>query len=457
MAGRRLTEPRIQYAQTKDGVSIAYTTLGDGPPLVALPAVWEQFSLALQLPHWKNALESLGRGSRLILFDRPGFGLSQRDVTDFSTEANVKALEAVVDALALEEFALFAPMLAGPATITYAVQNPERVTHLILYGTFSNRADVMPEEQLAAFRNLARTDWSAAAQLFGDMTTREVSPEEGLAYGEGFRQSADGENVAKHLSTLVDVDELLPQLKCQTLVIHRREDALMPFSTGQKLAAGIPGAQFVPLEGKVHTWTTGDTTSVVNEVTSFLGRSVAADISSPRTSDAGPADTHTILFTDMEGSTTLADRLGDAAAQDVRRAHNEIVRAALSANGGKEIKHTGDGIMASFATASAALESAIAIQRGVAAHKEANPKSPLGVYVGLNAGEPIAEEDDLYGTSVNLAARICDHAEAGQIVASNVVRELAAGKDFLFADLGETELRGFEDPIKLWELRWEEQ
>ena len=113
--------------------------------------------------------------------------------------------------------------------------------------------------------------------------------------------------------------------------------------------------------------------------------------------------------------------------------------------------------MASFATASAALESAIAIQRGVAAHKEANPKSPLGVYVGLNAGEPIAEEDDLYGTSVNLAARICDHAEAGQIVASNVVRELAAGKDFLFADLGETELRGFEDPIKLWELRWEEQ
>ncbi len=171
---------------------------------------------------------------------------------------------------------------------------------------------------------------------------------------------------------------------------------------------------------------------------------------------------YTILFTDMASSTALTQRLGDAGAQEVRRAHNEIVRAALSANSGSEIKHTGDGIMASFATASSALECAIAIQCGVAEHKQEHPDSPLSVYIGLNAGEPIAEDDpdgrvDLFGTSVNLAKRICDQAEAGQIVASNVVRELAAGKDFLFADLGETELRGFEDPVKLWELRWREQ
>ena len=134
---------------------------------------------------------------------------------------------------------------------------------------------------------------------------------------------------------------------------------------------------------------------------------------------------------------------------------NDIVRSALAANAGTEIKHTGDGIMASFSTASSALNCAIAVQRGVAAHKDENPDSPLAVYVGLNAGEPIAEDDDLFGTSINLAARICDHAEAGQIVAADVVRQLAAGKDFLFSDLGETELRGFEDPVKLWELRWQ--
>jgi adenylate cyclase len=118
--------------------------------------------------------------------------------------------------------------------------------------------------------------------------------------------------------------------------------------------------------------------------------------------------------------------------------------------------------MASFATASSALNAAIAIQRGVAAHKEEHPDSPLGVYVGLNAGEPIAEDDpdgrvDLFGTSVDLAARLVDHAQPGQIVVADVVRQLAAGKDFLFSNLGETELRGFKDPIKLWELRWQEE
>ena len=170
----------------------------------------------------------------------------------------------------------------------------------------------------------------------------------------------------------------------------------------------------------------------------------------------GSADVHTILFTDMEGSTTLAGRLGDEKAQEVRRAHNEIVRAALQANSGSEIKHTGDGIMASFSTASSALDCAIAIQQGVASHKEKHPNSPLGVYIGLNAGEPIAEDDDLFGTSVDLAARLVDHAQPGQIIASDVVRQLAAGKNFLFSDLGEAELRGFEDPVKLWELGWRE-
>ncbi len=194
----------------------------------------------------------------------------------------------------------------------------------------------------------------------------------------------------------------------------------------------------------------GDSEAVAIALEEFLDTS--PDAVGLRTSSGA---VHTILFTDMASSTTLGDQLGDAAAQDIRRAHDTIVRGALSSHAGKEIKHTGDGIMASFTTASAALQSAIAIQQGVAAHVEQNPDSPLAVYIGLNAGEPIAEDRDLFGTSVDLAARICAHADAGQIVASDVVRQLAAGKQFLFADLGETALRGFEDPVKLWEVRWE--
>ena len=218
---------------------------------------------------------------------------------------------------------------------------------------------------------------------------------------------------------------------------------------GRTLAAGIPGARLAPIPDVSEEAQHAETARLTED---FLG----GDREPSASEQPAEADTHTIVFTDMEGSTTLADQLGDAAAQEVRRTHNDIVRAALATHAGNEIKHTGDGIMASFSTASAALDCAIAIQRGVAAHKEEHPDSPLGVYVGLNAGEPIAEDGDLFGTSVDLAARLVDHAQPGQIITSDVVRQLAAGKDFLFADLGETELRGFEDPVKLWELRWQE-
>ncbi len=167
-------------------------------------------------------------------------------------------------------------------------------------------------------------------------------------------------------------------------------------------------------------------------------------------------DVHTILFTDMESSTALTQQLGDAKAQEVRRAHNAIVRDALKNNGGAEIKHTGDGIMASFPVASGALTCSIAIQHAIAAHVEEHTDTPLAVYIGLNAGEPIAEEDDLFGTSVDLAKRICDQAEPGEILVSDVVRQWAAGKEFLFSDRGATELRGFEDPVRLYEVRWRE-
>ena len=132
------------------------------------------------------------------------------------------------------------------------------------------------------------------------------------------------------------------------------------------------------------------------------------------------------------------------------------MREALKAHGGAEIKHTGDGIMASFPSASGALECAVAVQQAVAAHVEQHPEAPLSVYIGLNAGEPIAEEEDLFGTAVDLARRICDQARGGEILASDVVRQLAAGKGFLFADRGETALRGFEDPVRLYEVRWRE-
>ncbi len=164
----------------------------------------------------------------------------------------------------------------------------------------------------------------------------------------------------------------------------------------------------------------------------------------------------TILFTDVEGSTALTQRLGDAKARELLREHERIVREALKGHSGSEVKTMGDGFMASFSSATKALECAIAMQR-VFAERNESAEEPIMVRVGLNAGEPIAEDDDLFGTAVNEAARITAAANGGEILVANVVRELAKGKDFLFADRGETSLRGFEDPVRLFEVRWREQ
>ena len=168
-----------------------------------------------------------------------------------------------------------------------------------------------------------------------------------------------------------------------------------------------------------------------------------------------PEDIHTILFTDVEGSTALIQRLGDAKARELLREHERMVREALKAHGGSEVKTMGDGFMASFSSATKALECAITMQRAFAQRNESG-EEPIMVRIGLNAGEPIAEDEDLFGTVVNEAARITATAKGGEILVSDVVRQLVKGKVFLFADRGETNLKGFDEPVRLYEVRWRE-
>jgi class 3 adenylate cyclase len=206
----------------------------------------------------------------------------------------------------------------------------------------------------------------------------------------------------------------------------------------------------VALEGDIGHPMLGDV-SYIETVIRFLDEGRGQ----PSAAQAPPAaGLVTILFTDIEGSTTLTQHLGDAKAQDLLRSHNTIVREALKAHGGSEIKHTGDGIMASFVSVSGALGCAIAIQRAVAARAEEHPDIPLRVRIGLNAGEPVAEDEDLFGTAVQLAARVCAQAQPGEILIPEGVRHLVAGKGFLFSDRGDVVLRGFEDPVRLYEVRW---
>ncbi len=446
-------EPRNQYATTDDGVSIAYTTTGEGTPLVrtAKPG-YNHIQLQLQDSQSREWFDSLNH--RLVHYDGRNGGLSSAS-EDHRLDALGRDLDAVVQALGLDRFALYGSGGSGPLAITYAATHPSHVSRLILFCTIPDAARDR-DERYETLLKLADDDWELFTQSFIQLVFNWEGGPLAKAMTKDFRERFTAEEwlVVWDKVRAHDATPLLEDVACPTLVLQRQDVKAPSLDTARLLASRIPNAHLVLLEGDANVPQVGDVASVTQAINEFLAAD--ADVPSSQAPTAPQAaDTHTILFTDMEGSTTLADRLGDAAAQDVRRVHNEIVRAALGEHDGREIKHTGDGIMASFAAASSALDCAIAIQQGVATHQEANPESPLGVYVGLNAGEPIVEEGDLFGTSINLAARICDHAEAGQILAANVVRELAAGKDFLFADLGETELRGFEDPVKLWELLWE--
>ena len=157
--------------------------------------------------------------------------------------------------------------------------------------------------------------------------------------------------------------------------------------------------------------------------------------------------TRTVLFTDIVGSTRLTQRLGDDAALAMLDVHDRIVRAALAAESGREVKHTGDGIMGVFVSAVAAIRCGIGVQRNFARHRDDHPDQPRQVRIGVAAGELIERQDDLFGSTVQLAARLCAHAEPEQILVSNAVAELCIGKSLPFRDLGAVTLKGFEQPV----------
>jgi class 3 adenylate cyclase len=160
-----------------------------------------------------------------------------------------------------------------------------------------------------------------------------------------------------------------------------------------------------------------------------------------------------IMFTDIQGSTAVSTTHGDRAAMDLLRRHNTLVRDALERCGGREVKHTGDGVFASFTSVSRAVEASIEIQRGAAA-MTADEGPALLVKIGITVGEPVEDSNDLFGASVNLAARLCAHASGGQTLTSGTVRELTIGKGIEFGTRGAIALKGFPDPVPIFEVAW---
>jgi class 3 adenylate cyclase len=451
-----MVEPGIQYARTSDSVDIAFWTMGEGRPLIAMPSMpWTHLQLEWSIPEIRRWYEHLARGRLLLRYDGRGFGLSQREVDSMSLDAQLLDLEAVVERLGVERFDLYAGLHSGPIAIAYATRWPERLAHLVLFCSYADGGDFGSGPLTQATRPLIHQDWEFYTEAVARVLLGWSEPEAARRFARLMRECTTPEMAHKALAatSAFDVTSLLPEVGTSTLVMHRRELRIATMDHARTLGAGIPNARLTVLEGSSVAPYLDDTESVIREIDAFLTGRPAADRPRTRTREHS-GSLRTILFTDVEGSTALTQQLGDEAARDILRAHERIVRQELREHNGAEIKTMGDGFMASFGSAIAAVACAIALQLRFAEQNEA-AREPILIRVGMNAGEPIAEDDDLFGTVVIAAARIGAQAHGGEILVSDVVRQLVSGKGFSFAERGEVRLQGFDHPMRLHEVLWQ--
>jgi pimeloyl-ACP methyl ester carboxylesterase len=269
-------EPSIQYARTKGGVSIACAAVGSGPSMVIVPGWLSHLEIDWRCDkHNRSFLERLGSERQLVRYDKRGTGLSDRDLDDYSLEAQVGDLEALVEELDLRDIVLLGCCQGGPIAISYTTLHPDNVSSLILYGTYHSgkqwretapgRAD--------AFALLIEEDWgNFGASTILDALIPGAPPQAKQFFTEYQRQAANPKDAASLLKAIhkYEVTHLLSQITTPTLVLHRRDEAV-PFQQGREIASQIRGARFVPLEGDIHPIWIGDTRPIISAIKDFLG------------------------------------------------------------------------------------------------------------------------------------------------------------------------------------------
>jgi pimeloyl-ACP methyl ester carboxylesterase len=271
-------KPQIRFCTRSDGVHIAYMTVGEGPALV-LPAGWiSHLELQWEQPEWRSFYQKLARHHTVVVYDKHGTGLSDRDRTEFSEEADLRDLETVIDHLGLERFALLGISQGGAQAVAYTIKYPQRVTHLIFYGAYARGEAIGPDETRSAFLSFIRANWGLGSRALSDIfaPNADAKVREWLVRFQ--RKCATAEMVTQlmNLAFQTDVTDLLPKLRTPALVLHRKHDMVIPFKLGRELAASIPNAHFVPLEGNDHIYAFGDSDSLLRSIAEFLGDPITA-------------------------------------------------------------------------------------------------------------------------------------------------------------------------------------
>ncbi len=446
-----MIQPEIQYCATSDSVSIAYWTLGEGEgePIVYMP--WIPFShieMEWQDAQHRRFCEGLAKGGRLVHYDGRGSGLSDRQVEDLSPAARAFDLEAVVDELGLDRFALWAPMISGAVAVPYAADHPERVSRLVLWCSIVRVEDMTEASQFQGLIALAEKDWDLFTETMASVIYGWSDGDRARQYAALVRESASPEIVESMLSMIaedqVDISALLQDVKAPTLVLHRRDMAYPSLDVARKLASQIPDARLVLVDGGSGDIGEG-TDDIIRATAEFLGFAAPE----PPASTIAGSGTAIILFADIANSTSLTEELGDSAFREKARALDTALRDAISAEGGTAIegKLLGDGVLATFGAAREAIACAQACH-------DAGDGVGLVLHVGIHAGDVIREDDNVFGGAVNVAARISDASAAGETLVSGTVRDLArTSAGVSFEDRGEHELKGVSEAVQVWAVQ----
>ncbi|TMH17946.1 MAG: adenylate/guanylate cyclase domain-containing protein [Betaproteobacteria bacterium] len=426
--------PETRYVKSGE-LYIAYQVFGAGSvDLFYVPGFVSHLEHQWEDAAWAHMLRRLGSFSRVITFDKPGTGLSDR-LADFPTlEQRIDDVRAVMDAVGSERAAFFGISEGGPMSILFAATHPQRTSALILYGTYARRmwAPDHPwgrtEAEMDAILERIDRDWGKDALL--DLSDPSIAnnDEARRTFARYFRLAASpgAALTVLRLQTQIDVRHVLPAIHVPALVMHRSGDRVTRVEQGRYLAEHIPGAKFVELAGDDHMPAVGNGDAIIDEIGEFLTGVRPVEI------DRVLA---TILFTDIVGSTERALALRDRRWRELLEQYYATVRRELARFRGREIDRAGDGLFAAFDGPARAIRCACRIRDEVRS---------LGLEVrsGLHAGECEVLGDKIGGIAVHIGARVAAAAEPGEVLVSNTVKDLVAGSGIAFRDRGTHALRG---------------
>jgi class 3 adenylate cyclase len=426
--------PETRYAKSGD-IHIAYQVFGKGPlDLVWVPGFLSHVELQWQNPGLAHLLQRLSSFSRLIMFDKPGTGLSDRLATIPTLEQRMDDVRAVMDAVGSERAAFLGISEGGPMSVLFAATHPQRTSALILYGSYARRmwAPDHPwgrtEAEFHAILERVERDWGRDVNLElwapsianNDEARRAVATYWRLAASPGAAMTI------LRLTMEIDVRHVLPVVGVPTLVIHRTGDRVTRVEQGRYLAEHIRNAKLVELAGVDHLPAVGNGDAIIDEIEEFL-------------TGIRPADTDrvlaTILFTDIVGSTERALALGDRRWRELLEQYYGVARRELLRFRGREIDTAGDGLFAAFDGPARAIRCACRIR------DELRPLD-LEIRSGLHCGECEVVGEKIGGIAVHIGARVAAVAAPGEVLVSNTVKDLVAGAGIGFKDRGTHVLKG---------------